>query len=84
MSVLPHRESTLSSKRSSWDLSEVIDLTTSHMSCALWEALEFPSGPLVMSHVRAKGLEEHNLPSDNIPPRRQLLPLHLTDYKPGV
>lgn len=37
-----------------------------------------------MSHIRAKGLGEHNLPSANIPARHQLLPLHLTDCKPGV
>lgn len=89
LSVLPHRESTLSSKRSSWDLSEVIDLPLhpqllTRAVCALWGALEILSGSSVPSHTRAKTLEEHSIPSANISPCHQVVPLHLTNYKPGA
>lgn len=52
--------------------------------CALWEAFDFHSGPLVTSHIRAKGLREHIIFNTNSSLRHQLLPLHLTDWKPGV
>lgn len=73
----------MSSERSKWDLSEVIDLSLHPKlliwDYALWEAFDFHAGSFMMSHIRAKGLEKHSISSANISLRHQLLQLHLAD-----
>lgn len=98
LSVLPHRESTMSSERSGWDLSEVI-LTCLFIQnffigeeggggggrlCPIGSIWFSFRPPRDVSHQKP-GVSRNTLSlSANSSLRHQLLPLHLTDCKPGV